>query len=355
MEAVLFKCRLVAKRAGTWRCDHCQTKITQLHRGFGQWPVDTFAKLTSDEQRSFFASVRSGSGADAVSKMTELLDKYESHESFYENSGEFLPLSVWACRGFDPAVIQARSQPKDVQQHAVLGEVFRVKILQTGGRGTEGTRRLETLKAGAKKQKTEAVAVAAAATAAAVQAAVLQDSSEGDKSDSDSSESESSSSSSSDSRKKSKDKKKKDNKKKDKKSKDKKKRKDKKNKDKKKKEPEVKKSKEDLAKEREDAAKDKALKALATSVLTKLVPALNSLSTTMAKPESLHLPVCVTDAVAAQNRILQNLDKECKLVLAGGGSQLSVASAKELTKIISEAKKTETVMNHMLATMNKLQ
>ena len=74
----------------------------------------------------------------------------------------------------------------------------------------------------------------------------------------------------------------------------------------------------------------------------------------MTKPETLNLPICVADAVAAQLRVLQNLDKECKLVLQGTGSTLSVASIKDANKIISETKKVETVMNHMLVTMTKL-
>ena len=75
---------------------------------------------------------------------------------------------------------------------------------------------------------------------------------------------------------------------------------------------------------------------------------------TRAKPETLHLPVFVAEAAATQQNILQKIDKECKLVLEGKSQEISVASLKDLNKTIAEARKTETVMNHMLVTMNKL-
>ena len=70
-----------------------------------------------------------------------LLSKYEVHEQFYEDAGQFLPMSVWANKGFDTSMILERSSAADRRMHPVLGETFRVKLLTTGTKGMEGSRR----------------------------------------------------------------------------------------------------------------------------------------------------------------------------------------------------------------------
>ena len=361
------------KTAGLWRCDRCCVKITQLHRAFGRWPVDSFSRLSVSEQQSFMNSVKSvNRGKETVSQLSDFLSKYETHESYYEDKGKFLPLSVWDRQGYDVQMIKDRSDPKDKMVHPILGDVCRVRILNTGARGAEGLKQLENLKARekplTKKAKTaaqsvaEPVAEADEAAAAADEAAAGNsaeqnddsDSTSDSDSDSSSSSSSSRSSSSSSSRRKSK------KGKRSKKNKSKKAKKAKKQSKKAKKHSKQnkntgdQKSKEELAAEREDAAKARAAKTLATQALSKLVPVLSSLTTTMAKPESVNLPACVANAVAKQFGIIQAFDKECRSVLVSDSTSLSAANMKVVNKMTSEAKKVETVMNHMLITLNKL-
>jgi hypothetical protein len=52
-------------------------------------------------------------------------------ESFYDG-GEYLPLGVWAHRGFNTARIETLSKDEDIREDAVLGKVYRVKILVKG-------------------------------------------------------------------------------------------------------------------------------------------------------------------------------------------------------------------------------
>ena len=350
------------KTAGLWRCDRCSVKITQLHRAFGRWPVDSFSRSSVSEQQSFMNSVKAvNKGKETVSQLSDFLSKYETHESYYEDKGKFLPLSVWDRQGYDVQMIKDRSDPKDKMVHPILGDVYRVRILNTGARGAEGLKQLENLKARekplTKKAKTaaqsvaEPVAEADEAAAAADEAAAGNSAEQNDDSDSASdSESDSSSSSSSSRRKSKKGKRSKKNKSK----KAKKQSKKAKKHSKQNKNTGDQKSKEELAAEREDAAKARAAKTLATQALSKLVPVLSSLTTTMAKPESVNLPACVANAVAKQFGIIQAFDKECRSVLVSDSTSLSAANMKVVNKMTSEAKKVETVMNHMLITLNKL-
>ncbi len=42
----------------------------------------------------------------AVRKVNEICEGFESHGQYYDDKGEFLPLSVWGVRGYDTAMIE---------------------------------------------------------------------------------------------------------------------------------------------------------------------------------------------------------------------------------------------------------
>jgi hypothetical protein len=76
------------------------------------------------------------SGQVANQRLVELTT-VEEHGEFYEDAGEFLPVGVWAARGFDAESIVNKSLPKDKKMHPVLGETFRVCVLRKGHRGAK--------------------------------------------------------------------------------------------------------------------------------------------------------------------------------------------------------------------------
>ena len=92
-------------------------------------------------------SIHGIDGPAAVKRAEELLSQYEEEEEFYVNNGEYLPLGVWAARGFDTKAIEEFTDEKDRRIHAVLGPVYRVKILSTGQRGCKGQRRSSNMTA----------------------------------------------------------------------------------------------------------------------------------------------------------------------------------------------------------------
>ena len=60
-----------------------------------------FVKMLA--QKAFWLDVRDMSGPQAIVKAQQTLEEYEEHEKSYEQGGKFLPLDVWAAKGFDSA------------------------------------------------------------------------------------------------------------------------------------------------------------------------------------------------------------------------------------------------------------
>ena len=136
----LSRTSILAKREGTWRCNKCRVKITSLFRGFGTWPVQGFDSIPEEEKRKFFADVQDKSAGDCVAMARSLMCKYEEHHKFYEERGQFLPLSVWEKNGFPVDKIASDSASCDKKLHPILGECFRVALITTGSAGSLGMR-----------------------------------------------------------------------------------------------------------------------------------------------------------------------------------------------------------------------
>ena len=71
--------------------------------------------------------------------------KENKQERFFHNDGKFLPLAVWSRKGFDADRISTLSTDNDRRVDRVLGMTYRVEIMCTGNRGSQGTTATETL------------------------------------------------------------------------------------------------------------------------------------------------------------------------------------------------------------------
>jgi hypothetical protein len=379
--------------------------VVQLFRGFGTWPTFEFKGIPEEEQQAFMRSLTTTSGPIAVMKAKEMLQKHEAHESFYEFGGEFLPLSVWASRGFDTKAVQEKSAPEDKSTHLVLGEVYRVKIMKGGQRGSQGSNRTEDLVSSSKRPKLGAPTKQRAGSAKSAPEAppspaptqhyltgtdsepeeaeakvpkgkknVIESDSDTDDSDSDRGSDTDSSSSESEKKKKNKKKATKQTKKgkngkqikksnkQDKKNKAKAKEKEK-EKAKAKAKAEAEKAKADEAKraekekqaaEKQQKAKEKATAALAQQIIGKVTAPLNSLAMAMAKPEAVHLPLVMSDAATSH---IQNMQAQLRMAqrsLNDNTIELAVTSIKEITKMLGEVKKTEVIINQLITQVNKM-
>jgi hypothetical protein len=71
----------------------------------------------------------------------------EEHGEYYDDGSEWLPLSVWAARGFDAKCIELGAGPEDRRPHRLFGETFRVTILKSGHRGHKTASKTDTMRA----------------------------------------------------------------------------------------------------------------------------------------------------------------------------------------------------------------
>ena len=125
--------RCTSKTTPSFICPVCCSKLTGLNRLCGHWPIEEFKELSAAEQESFFQSC--GAGTAALKKAIEQhIIRRQVHQRVNEVAGEFLPLSVWQTRGFDPSIIEANC-PMEI--HVQLGKTYQVKIHSTGEKAIE--------------------------------------------------------------------------------------------------------------------------------------------------------------------------------------------------------------------------
>ena len=51
-----------------WACSKCEVKTTQLRRAFGRWPVDSFTKMTKEDQQQFFRDCKGMRARELLNK-----------------------------------------------------------------------------------------------------------------------------------------------------------------------------------------------------------------------------------------------------------------------------------------------
>jgi hypothetical protein len=83
-------------------------------------------------QRAFYIETASMSGAQAAKHCESILVAAQIEKEEFYDGGEYLPLDVWAHRGFNKARIETLSKDEDIREDVVMGTVYRVKILVKG-------------------------------------------------------------------------------------------------------------------------------------------------------------------------------------------------------------------------------
>lgn len=223
-----------------------------------------------------------------------------------QEGGEYLPLSVWATRGFDVELIASRSRPVDIREHEVLGKTYRLRIMAVGEQGRRGQKRSsENSAAHTLPKSSKALKDGPPEDADANKSTTSSDSSSSSSSDSDSSSSSKKRRSKKDKKGKKSKKSKKDAKKK---KKDKKEKKSKKSKDKEKKKAERAKQAEKEAKAAEKV-KEKALanqRKLAAQLVDKIDTAIRPLKTSMAGRKWVYLAEVVRDPLEKALKLFQD-------------------------------------------------
>ena len=123
----VLRAPLVGKSAGAWKCHQCNTKGTQLYRLFGTWPTDSFKRLHPDVQTRFYQQAKDKAGKQQLEELLiHTLTQVRIEQEETSVGGEYLPLSVYAARGFNVSDIESKCNDKE--EHAVLGTCYRVDI-----------------------------------------------------------------------------------------------------------------------------------------------------------------------------------------------------------------------------------
>ena len=126
-EVEVLRAPLVGKSHGSWKCDKCNTRGTQLNRLFGSWPPASFKKLDSSVQAKFWQDAKEKACKDQLEELfVQTLTTSRIEQEVAQVGGEYLPLSVYEARGFDIKRIEAHC--KDTEDHKVLGTCYRVDI-----------------------------------------------------------------------------------------------------------------------------------------------------------------------------------------------------------------------------------
>jgi hypothetical protein len=156
-EPLVPRCRMCAKpvevlakgvrfysKSKVYQCSVCCVRHVGICTAFGSSKFPELSALTKEEQESFWDSLPTSN--DGIQRaVTNLIIKVRLDTHKDSISGEFLPLGVWASKGFDATKIETESLEQDIEIHPLLGTTYRVKIHQTMDAREERRVRQETL------------------------------------------------------------------------------------------------------------------------------------------------------------------------------------------------------------------
>ena len=120
--------RVMKKSPPEFCCGGCNSKTVMLNRMFGTWPLVEFRGLSNSEQLAFWKDQCNDSEGLKRAVEKHIVTKQVETE-LASRAGPFLPLSVWAAKGFDPEDIKAKAT---FRYHEVLGDTYQVLIESSG-------------------------------------------------------------------------------------------------------------------------------------------------------------------------------------------------------------------------------
>lgn len=136
-------------RGSSWQCRWCTNVYQILYRHMGGLP-DSWSSLTPQSQQEFFK--HAGSGIKCVPKngrwshvrssLVTQMCHFHTEQRRVSLTREYLPLSVWAQRGFDTDRIEQYGESK---KDAVFGEVWTAPLSTVSDEDIRGTVEKEIL------------------------------------------------------------------------------------------------------------------------------------------------------------------------------------------------------------------
>ena len=121
--------RSTGKASGKWKCRKCHTKMTQLNRLFGCWPIPEFLGISKEQEMAFF---NSSHGCENQSELDELvietMTELVKHKARFSLDGEWLPLSCWEKRGYSADAIVATADSRNSKVNERFGMMYKVTV-----------------------------------------------------------------------------------------------------------------------------------------------------------------------------------------------------------------------------------
>ena len=143
----LVTARIMSKKKGTWKCAKCNCSLAKVYRSETSDTAAGLLIMPEKQKNEFWLKVHTCCSAEEIrtAVATYSIVKENKQERFFHNDGKFLPLAVWSRKGFDADRISTLSTDSDRRVDRVLGMTYRVEIMCTGNRGSQGTTATETL------------------------------------------------------------------------------------------------------------------------------------------------------------------------------------------------------------------
>ena len=121
--------RSIGKSGGKWKCNFCNTKLTQLNRLFGGWPIPEMVQMTKAQEVDFFNAAHQCENLSLLEDLViETMTEVIRHKDSVSLDGEWLPLSVWEKTGYDPGLILASATSSNSKPNARFGMLYKVVV-----------------------------------------------------------------------------------------------------------------------------------------------------------------------------------------------------------------------------------
>jgi len=120
--------RIQGKSPNSWRCGFCNSKMVQLSKVFGTWPIPGWCDLPKDDESKYWKDIRHLSKGSLKEKTVTSLACMQIKTESTSFSSEWLPLSVWSTRGFDAKQIELTSTDRDRKRHPRLGMIYKLTL-----------------------------------------------------------------------------------------------------------------------------------------------------------------------------------------------------------------------------------
>ena len=127
-EVEATKAQLVGKCAGSWRCNTCNTRGTQLYR-LPEWPgfSQKMRDFSEEQKAEFWASTHDANDKEQLKTLIEeSLTTRQTESSEASTEGGYQPLSWYKKQGYDVKAIEEKC--RDTRSHPIFGTTYRVKI-----------------------------------------------------------------------------------------------------------------------------------------------------------------------------------------------------------------------------------